>query len=144
MRQSQSSAATSVAEVSALAQIYQLRQAKTYQDAETTRRSIGAETMALFPQSAMEYGQIRLLINTWETIATIAEAFGLPWERFYKSNPICHMWLELSPAIKEIRKTTPGYADTFQRLYRTHGRWLKQQPKKYQSAACQGMNASFG
>jgi len=127
-----------------LAQIHLLRQADAYQAAEERRREIGARNMALYPADSEERKQIRIMINTWETIAVMAEGIGLPWEEFYRTNPICHMWNELRPAITVFRATQPSYAAAFQRLFNNHNRWLRTQRAQYRSDACQGMNASFG
>jgi len=137
--------ADQVAASAVLGQILALRQGSEYQAAERVRRQIGAQTMALYPDSSTENGQIRLMINTWETIAGLASTVGLPWDGFYKQNPVGFMWTELQPAVKEIRKQSSSlYASAFQRLNNSYQTWLKRQPRKYQSGAKQGINASFG
>ncbi|HXZ91921.1 MAG TPA: hypothetical protein VEG36_03490 [Burkholderiales bacterium] len=137
-------AASQVSASIVLAQILAMRQAAEYQAAERVRQQVGAQTMALYPDSSIQNGQVRLMVNTWNTIAGMTTVPGFPWDQFCSSNPVGFMWDGLYPAIREIRKTTRLYARQFQKLNTSYEKWLKTQPKDYQSQVKQGINASFG
>ena len=133
-----------------------LRSTPQYYAAEVARRGTagGAAAMAKAPHSDPLYGQVRLLIGTWETIARRinAEKKNSPLRiGFYESTPIWQMWNALAPAIEIIRgaefkgKGSRFYAMAFETLA-THYKkeWFDKQGPDYQTAAEQGINAQFG
>ena len=142
----------------ALMQILTLRSAPAYHAAEVMRRSVGEVVMANAKPGTAQHSNIRLLIGTWETIATRVLANDDLKIPFYDSNPAGHMWLALEPAIEILRKrkirvkagkktteVTPSeYAAKFERLNELYGVWLAGQPSGYQGQLLAGINAIFG
>lgn len=129
-----------------LLEIAALRNSPEYRAAEQTRRAKGAETLARAEDSSADYAAVRLLIGTWETIATRFAAGDIPKVEFFKALPIWYMWLALKGAVMEIRKK-PGmkqYATSFEDLAKAYKAWLDKQPADYQSGAESGVHAHFG
>ena len=54
-----------------LATLYQIRSNPKYQAAETTRRMKKAVALARAGEDTEDFGAIKLLINTWETISVL-------------------------------------------------------------------------
>jgi hypothetical protein len=150
-----------------------LRSGVAYHAAEVKRRELsvgggdGAAIMASSPSGTEQYAQVRLLIGTWDTIASrVGSDDEDPLlEQFYKDNPVGHMWDALWPAIKIIRqkefarpkkkskskKVKPKskmlqskYASRFQALNGAYRDWLDEQGADYKSNALAGINAQFG
>jgi hypothetical protein len=139
----------------ALFNISMMRIATAYHAAEVMRRDKGEIAMAMSPPNSEAYGKIRLLINTWDTIAGHVLGNQALLEQFYLKTPVGHMWNALEPAIKIIQKGTgkgagaakgmkSGYAKDFKTLNKKYTAWLKKQPAAYRTAALEGMNAQFG
>jgi hypothetical protein len=134
---------------SELSEILQLRLSPAYQAAEAIRQSIGAAAMASSPPSTPQYGALRLMVGTWETIAIRVRANDALKVPFYQTNPVGFMWHKLLPGIIVVRDEFTAraafvYAREFQLLNRAYRKWLKSLPASYQTAALQGINAQFG
>ena len=133
-----------------LSEIQALRLSPAYQAAELIRQQIGAAAMAAYPPASVQYGGLRLMIGTWETIAIKVRGNDALKEPFYQNNPVGYMWNKLSPGIKAIRKVSKIkavkalYGNQFSLLNTAYGRWLKDQPADYRSAALSGISAQFG
>ena len=103
--------------------------------------------MARAAVASEEYAAVRLLIGTWDSIATRVLAGDIPMIPFFQSNPVSHMWDALKDGIYEIRERSKGptYATDFEALFNAFDDWLKTKDgKKYKTAAAQGINAHFG
>src|SRR4029078_6291907 len=92
----------------ALMQILTLRSAPAYHAAEVMRRSVGEVGVANSRPGTAQHSNIRLLIGTWETIATRVLANDDLKIPFYDSNPAGHMWLapETATEIPRQRKNS--------------------------------------
>lgn len=134
--------------------ILMMRSAPQYHAAEVRRRELGptgAATMALSPSGSADHAAIRLMIGTWESIASRASAGGPLLAQLYLDNPVGHMWDALHPAIRILRSETfkkkrvgQFYARGFQKLNGKYRTWLGTQPADYRTAALEGINAQFG
>lgn len=144
----------------ALIAIHTLRTQPAYQQAERLRRKTkgGAGEMAKASDNTEEFAAVHLLVNTWETIATIIEGVGSK-DRIFEVTPVCHMHNHLKDALSGIslrhaRLAAPndsdvpngGYAAKFTRLANDYHGWMleKQKSSLYISGACDGMYACFG
>ena len=87
-------------EAALLLAIEALRGATEYQQAELMRRSLGAEQMARSKPDSKQYAGIRYLIGTWEGIAATVYAGAISKDRFFETQPVCHMWDALEDGIK--------------------------------------------
>jgi hypothetical protein len=144
----------------ALVAIHSLRTQPAYQQAERLRRKTkgGAAAMATAPDDSEELAAVHLLVNTWETIATILD--GVPSkDRIFEITPVCHMHNHLKDALAGIslrhaKLKSPndfdvpngGYAAKFTKLANDYHGWMieKQKSSLYISGACDGMYACFG
>lgn len=134
---------------SELFEIHQLRLSPSYQAAEAIWQSIGAKAMASSPTSTPQYGALRLMVGTWETIAIRVRSNDALKVPFYQTNPVGFMWDKLLPGIKGVRgefksSAAPSYAHEFELLNRAYGNWLKGLPAAYRTAALGGIHALFG
>ena len=132
----------------AMFNIAMMRSGTAYHAAEVMRRDKGETAMATSPPNSEAYGKIRLLINTWDTIAVQVLANDALQVPFYMKNPVGHMWNALEPAIKIIQKGSGtgtgavkglkgGYAKDFKALNKKYVAWLKKQPAAYRTSALQ-------
>jgi hypothetical protein len=129
-----------------LATLYQIRSNLNYQAAEGTRRKSGAAEMAKSADKDLTaFGQINLLVNTWETISVLV--LGLKKkdrELIFEVTPVLYMFTELSDAIDILGCKFPDYASNFRLLSKQHLEWLKFKDDKYQTGEQGGMHALFG
>lgn len=147
-------------ESAALVAIQNLRTLPAYQQAERLRRKTkgGAAEMANANDDSEEYASVKLLVNTWETIATILEGVENK-DRIYEITPVCHMHNHLKDAIAgislrhaklksvgEFDVPNNGYGAKFTKLANDYDSWLLEKHKttQYVSGACDGMYACFG
>lgn len=128
-----------------LGKIKDLRSGAAYQAAEGTRQSKanGAYDMAIGTDA--EKAQVRLMIDTWESIANLALGIGaISRNAIFGSAPIRYMWRALRPAIDKFRVNEPGYASRFEEVSVAYDTWLTAQGPGYTSEVDQGLNAMFG
>ena len=132
----------------ALLGVIALRSGVEYREAERLRRRIGdSGKMAEYPISSDEYAAVRLLIGTWDSIATRVRAGDIPEGAFFESNPVQHMWDALKDGVTVIRNRSKGprYARDFQWLVTRLRAWLKKPGnRKFRTASVEGINAHFG
>ncbi len=125
------------------AKIMELRSTPAYQTAEAQRQTDGSGTMA--SGSASQQQAIRLMIQTWESIANLVMAIDrIGREAVFGTTPIGYMYDALEAGILIIRQNDPGYASMFEQLDQAYSAWLSSKPADYQSRAAQGLNANFG
>jgi hypothetical protein len=135
---------------SELTELLSLRLKKSYQAAEQTRRRLGAAAMAKYPPASSEFGDLRLMVNVWETIANRVHENKSLRVPFFQTSPVGYMWSKLSPGIKILQKGHfkgrggKFYAKQFQTLNTSYSRWLGQQAPQYRTAAKAGIGAQFG
>jgi hypothetical protein len=124
--------------------LYEIRSNPSYQNAEVRRRELGnVSAMARAKQNTTEYGQVRLLINTWELISTLI--LQVKHKDFiFETTPVLHMLTELSDAIDVISEEFPNYAANFRLAAKQQAEWLKFRDERYQTDAQGGMHALFG
>jgi hypothetical protein len=124
--------------------LYKIRSNASYQKAELARREKGdVSAMAMAKQDPVQYGQIRLLINTWEMISTlILEAKHKDF--IFETTPVLFMFTELSDAIDIISEDFPDYAANFRLVSKQQAEWLKFKDDRYQTGEKGGMHALFG
>ena len=128
-----------------LATLYQIRSNPKYQAAEATRRVKKAAAMANAGEDTEDFGDIKLLINTWETISVLV--LGLKKkdkELIFEVTPVLHMFTELSDAIEILGCKFPDLASNFRLLSKQHLEWLKFKDDRYQTGEQGGMHALFG
>lgn len=147
-------------ESAALVAIHSLRTQPTYQEAEKLRRRTkgGAAQLARGDDNSDELAAIHLLVNTWETIATIIEGVESK-DRIFEVTPVCHMHRNLKDAIADLgirhanvkalsAADVPnnGYGAKFTKLANDYDSWLVEKHKTtgYITGACDGMYACFG
>jgi hypothetical protein len=147
-------------EAAALVAIQNLRSNLTYQDAEKLRRKTkgGAATMADAPENSAEYAAIQLLINTWETIATLVAGVANK-DPIYEVTPICHVYNNLKEAftpiglrctglksVEDFDVPNAGYGAKFAILNNDYNNWMIEQNKSghYVTGAHGGIHAMFG
>lgn len=114
--------------------------------------------MAQADDHSDEYAAIHLLVNTWETIATIIEGVSSK-DLIFAITPICHMHRELKDAISALSLKhaglksgddfdvpNNGYGAKFTKLANDYNSWLVGTHKttQYITGACGGMHAYFG
>jgi hypothetical protein len=125
-----------------------LRCTTAYQAAEILRRRVGsAVKMANMPESTNEHAAIRLLVGTWEGIATTARMGAINLDRLFRIQPICHMWRELQDAVEAMRaRYGADYGANFQWLYEEWEDWCNENDFEpaYVSAMCGGIHGRFG
>lgn len=132
-------------------EVVMLRSGLAYRQAEILRRkkyagSAGVKKWAALKEDSVEYGSLRLLIGTWDSMGSQILALP-PADRvpFYQTNPVGYMWELLKPAVMEIRKKIGhDYAKNFEKLAEAYKAWLQSQPPEYQTAAQNGLSAQFG
>jgi hypothetical protein len=144
----------------ALVAIQTLRTQPAYQQAERLRRKTkgGAAAMATAPDDSEEFAAVHLLVNTWETIATVLDGVASK-DRIFEITPVCHMHNNLKDALAGISLRhaklksasdfdvpNGGYAAKFTKLANDYHGWMieKQKSSLYISGACDGMYACFG
>jgi hypothetical protein len=132
-----------------LAAVHGMRSNPNYQQAEKARQIAGAETMAKGPPDSDNYGAVRFLIGTWETVS--AMCLLLPRterERAFEVLPICYMYSQLKPAIGIVRaggkEPFPKYAGKFEQLRNEQDQWLDKDGAAYRSQEESGFHAMFG
>lgn len=147
-------------ETAALVAIHTLRIQPAYQQAERLRRKArgGATELANGKEDTEEYAAVKLLVNTWETIAAILESVESR-DRIYEILPICYMHNALKDAVviislkhanlkgpEQFDVPNNGYGAKFTKLSNDYKSWLLEKHKttQYISGACGGMQAFFG
>lgn len=147
-------------ESAALAAIHNIRIQPVYQNAERLRRKAknGAVELANGGDDSEELAAAKLLVSTWETIATILESVENK-DRIYEVLPICYMFNALREAIAIISRRhaclkqtdqfeipNNGYGAKFAKLANDYQSWLLEKHKttQYITGACGGMQAFFG
>jgi hypothetical protein len=125
-----------------------LRCTTAYQAAEILRRRVGsAVKMANMPETTDEHAAIRLLVGTWEAIATTARMGAISLDRLFMIQPVCHMWRELQDAVEAMRKRYGAdYGANFQWLYEEWQDWINANDfdDAYVTATCGGIHGRFG
>jgi hypothetical protein len=107
--------------------ITQLRSNPEYQQAGRLVRRLSPEDVGNAASKSDVHAALRLLIGTWERIATLAKGFDVAQRNtFFKSHPVSLMWLSLEPAINANRtRLHPGFASEFQNLHNQYQQWIK-------------------
>jgi hypothetical protein len=147
-------------ESAALVAIHGLRTQATYQEAERLRRRTkgGAAELVKGKDDSAELAAVHLLVNTWETIASIIEGVESK-DRIFEVTPVCHMHRNLKDAIADLGirhakvkefgaadMPNNGYGAKFNKLANDYDNWLleKHKTQGYITGACDGMYACFG
>jgi hypothetical protein len=127
-------------------QVTQICSGTEYRKAFQLMRRQGAERLARTDKSSDEYAAIRLVIGTWDRIATVANDFSAKQrQQFYRHHPIGLMWSRLETAINLIRDDIdPGFAVEFDDLHTKYDKWTKTKAgERYRTAQQQAINACF-
>jgi hypothetical protein len=130
-----------------LATLYMMRTNAKYQGVEAQRRNGKKDVaaMARADKSTQDYGDISLLINTWEAISVLVlELENEDKDFIFGTLPVLHMFTELSDAIEILSCESPAYAANFRLLSKQQVEWLKFKDDRYQTGEKGGMHALFG
>lgn len=127
-------------------QVTQICSGTEYRKAFQLVRRQGAEALARADKSSDDYAAIRLVVGTWDRIATVASDFSAKQlQQFYRHHPIGLMWSRLEPAINLIRDDIDeGFAAEFDDLHTKYDKWTKTKAgRRYSTAQQQAVNACF-
>jgi hypothetical protein len=124
--------------------ITELCSSTEYRAAMRLSRRERAETLAQRDQNSDEYAAIRLLIGTWDRIATISDEFSHEqYERFFRMHPVSLIFQTFQRAIQIIREqTNERFAEDFEALHKRYQKWLRGQ-LQYTSIDDEGIHGLF-
>jgi hypothetical protein len=104
-------------------------------------------------KTPQDYAAVRIMIGTWENIATHVQGFGPEQkQQLFKCNPILLMWKILEKAVGTIRqegadpfihKSTPNFAERFERLAAEYDQW-RRTSAEYTTEESLAIRAMFG
>jgi hypothetical protein len=128
-----------------LATIYTMRTNSGYQGAELRRRTVNNVAEMAESEDPEVSGAVKLLINTWETIACLVlDLDDEDKEHIFASVPFTYMFTELNDAIEVLGCQFPYLAANFRLVSKQQAAWLKFKDDRYQTGESGGMHALFG
>jgi hypothetical protein len=127
-------------------QVSELTSSTEYRQAMLLSRRRGPENLANADKNSEEYAAVRLLIGTWNEIATFCGGFSAKQRsQFFRSHPVSLAWQYLEPATLIIRQDIDEvFAMEFESLHKQYQKWIESRGgRRYTTGQLQAINAKF-